>query len=116
MRATSVASKLSARKPSAALAASPASFQPLKAHTSAGQGGGGAGAPPGVVPPLEGPPGRGAARGGPPPPLDMVHGFTVPEAPSRYTRSRPRPPPIWRGGDHDGRSHPCRAPTGRRPD
>src|SRR2546421_302279 len=36
MRATSVASKLSARKPSAALAASPASFQPLKAHTSAG--------------------------------------------------------------------------------
>src|SRR3954447_8565554 len=36
MRATSVASKLSARKPSAALAASPASFQPLNAHTSAG--------------------------------------------------------------------------------
>src|SRR3954466_4814429 len=36
MRATLVASKLSARKPSAALAASPASFQPLKAHTSAG--------------------------------------------------------------------------------
>src|SRR3954452_18252587 len=36
MRAISVASKLSARKPSAAVAASPASFQPLNAHTSAG--------------------------------------------------------------------------------
>src|SRR3954469_14947569 len=36
MRATSVASKLSARKPSAAVAASPASFQPLNAQTSAG--------------------------------------------------------------------------------
>src|SRR3954451_7543770 len=36
MRATSVASKLSARKPSAALAASPASLQPLKAHTNDG--------------------------------------------------------------------------------
>src|SRR3954452_13984223 len=36
MRATSVASKLPARKPSAALAASPASFQPLNAQTSAG--------------------------------------------------------------------------------
>src|SRR5215210_3142134 len=36
MRATSTASKLSARKPSAAVAASPASFQPLNAHTSAG--------------------------------------------------------------------------------
>src|ERR687886_350441 len=36
MRATSVASKLSIRKPSAAVAASPASFQPLKADTTRG--------------------------------------------------------------------------------